>query len=76
MSHILPTLTNETISKENGDYYPVSYNVFAGKKHDKKLYGTQTRRDDLLFMCMIDPLFSLFLSMFGSRRIYVLRNFK
>ncbi len=29
MPHILPTSTNETISKEIGDYYPVFYNTFA-----------------------------------------------
>ncbi len=29
MPHILPTLANETISEDIGDYYPVFCSVFA-----------------------------------------------
>ncbi len=40
-------------------------------KRYETLNGTHTRKDDLLFTSMIDPLFSYLLSMVGSRRIYL-----
>ncbi len=60
----LTFITNETISKEAGDYYPVFHNAllcsFSQWKHYETLYGTQTKRDDLSFVSMIDLLFCFF----------------
>ncbi len=74
MPHILPTLANETIGKELGDYYPVFYNVFARSAQSAKMLQKALQysdRDDLLFTSIIDPLFSFLLLMVGSRRIFL-----
>ncbi len=36
MSHVLPTMTNETIGKETRDYYRVFYYAFPGPLSQQK----------------------------------------
>ncbi len=45
-------------------------------KHYETLHGTRIRRDDLLFMSIIDPMFSFLLSIIGSRRILFFKLFQ
>ncbi len=45
-------------------------NLLSQQKQCKTFYDTQTGRDYLLFMSMIDPLLSVSLSMVGSKGIF------
>ncbi len=47
--------------------------LFSLQKRYKTLSDTQTERDNLLFMNMIDLLFSFLLSIVGSRRKFFFR---
>ncbi len=76
----LTDICNETTGEEIGDYNLVFYDAFVqfaqSAEHYKTLYGTQTGRDNLLFMNMIDLLFLFLLSLVRSRRIFFLRCFQ
>ncbi len=82
MTHILPTSANETISEDIGDNCPVFFNAFPWSARSaetlQNALSTQTKRDDLLFMSVIDPLFSfllLLLSWLEAGGYFSLDNF-
>ncbi len=47
--------------------------VLSQQRPYEMFNATQTAKDDLLFMSMMDPLFLFLLSVAGSRRIFFLR---
>ncbi len=58
-----------------GNCYLVFCKVFASRNNTSH-FKAQTRRDDLLFTRMIEPLFSCLPSMFGSRGRFFFKSFQ
>ncbi len=75
MPHILPTSANETMtSRLEKTILPFTMPLpgpLRQRNRYKTLYGTQSGRDDLLFMCMINSL----ISFFKLKRYFSLGNF-
>ncbi len=71
----LTYITNETISEENEDYYPVFYNAFFRSTQSVEAEQNTLQHTDqnVSFASMMNSLFTFLLSVVGSRRIFFFR---